>query len=352
VPQQSLEFFGDSEAAALYAAAIERLQAAGGEAVAIDFSPFQEAARLLYQGPWVAERLAALRAYDFERPDAVHPVVWDIVGGAARISAVEGFEAFYRLAALIRAAEPQWRRMDVLLLPTTGTIYAIKAVLADPITLNSNLGLYTNFVNLMDLSAVAVPAGFRPNGLPFGVTVIGRAFEDALVAAIADRLHRTLEDATIGATGVKLPAPLPAASTKPAAVKLAVVGAHLSGQPLNGQLTSRKARLLGPARTAAGYSLYALSGTAPAKPGLIRDGVGRGLIELEIWELDAAGFGSFVAEIPPPLGIGTITLEDGTQVKGFLCEPHAIAGAEDITGFGGWRNWLARGADHHLHCHP
>jgi allophanate hydrolase len=342
VPDQPLEFFGDAAAATLYAAAIERLEAIGGTAVEVDFSPYREAARLLYQGPWVAERLAALKAYGFERADAIDPIVWSIIGGAHRLSAVEGFTAFYRLAELIRAAEPQWRQMDVLLLPTTGTTYRIDQVLADPIALNSNLGLYTNFVNLMDLSAVAVPAGFRPNGLPFGVTLIGRAFEDERVARLADRLHRTIEAPTIGATGLPLPIDLPAAPAPPTTVKLAVVGAHLSGQPLNGQLASRQARLVGTARTASGYSLYALDGTVPAKPGLIRDGIGRGSIEIEVWELDPAGFGSFVAEIPPPLGIGTITLADGSLVKGFLCEAHAIGTATDITAFGGWRNWLAK----------
>ena len=343
VPAQALDFCGDLAAAALYAEAIARLEQAGGERVAIDFAPFQEAARLLYQGPWVAERLAALRAYDFERPDAIHPVVWQIIGGGAGVSAADGFAAFYRLAALVRAAEVEWRRMDVLLLPTTPTIYTIEAVLADPIALNSNLGLYTNFVNLMDLSAVAVPAGFRPDGLPLGVTVLGRAFADRLVAGIADRLHRSLANATIGGTGLPLPAAIAIEPVTQPAIRLAVVGAHLSGQPLNFQLTGRGARPIGAARTAPGYSFYALD-TSPAKPGLVRDGTGAGLIEVEIWELDPAGFGSFVAEIPPPLGIGTIALEGGETVQGFLCETYAVAGAKDITSFGGWRNWLARKA--------
>jgi len=342
VPDQPLEFFGDTAAATLYAAAIERLQAIGGTAVAVDFSPYREAAQLLYQGPWVAERLAALKAYGFVRADAIEPTVWSIIGGAERISAVEGFAAFYRLAELIRVAEPQWRQMDVLLLPTAATTYRIDEVLAEPLALNSNLGLYTNFVNLMDLSAVAVPAGFRPNGLPFGVTLIGRAFEDGRAARIADRLHRTLEAPTIGATGLALPIDPPTAPAPPTTVKLAVVGAHLSGQPLNWQLTTRQARLVATTRTAFGYSLYALGGTVPAKPGLIQDGIGAGAIELEIWELDLAGFGSLVAEIPPPLGIGTLTLADDSLVKGFLCEAHAIGTATDITAFGGWRNWLAQ----------
>jgi allophanate hydrolase len=342
VPAGGLEFLGDEAAASLYGASVDRLIGLGGRKVEIDFGPFREAAKLLYQGPWVAERLAALRAYGFDtRPESIHPVAWGIIGGATGISAVQAFEAFHRLAELIRAAEAEWKRMDVLLLPTAPTTYRIDAVLADPIALNSNLGLYTNFVNLMDLSAVAAPAGFRDNGLPFGVQLIGRAFRDGAVAAIADRLHRSLDSPTIGATGIALPAEPAWAAPKLATVKIAVVGAHLTGQPLNWQLTSRNARLIRTGRTAAGYSLYALAGTVPAKPGLVYDGAGQGLIEVELWEIDFAGFGAFVADIPPPLGIGTLTLEDGAKVKGFLCESYAVSDAQDITAFGGWRNWLA-----------
>jgi allophanate hydrolase len=342
VPAEGLEFFGDNAAATLYYEAIENLLSLGGIPVSIDFSPFQGAARLLYEGPWVAERLASLRALNFERPDAVHPVVWDIIVRADRVSAVDAFQSFYKLAAFTRAAESEWAKMDVLLLPTAGTTYKIGEVLGDPARLNSNLGIYTNFVNLMDLAGTAVPGGFRPNGLPFGVTLLGRAFEDEKIARLADRLHREIANPTVGGTGLPLPEPAPIAEAKPAKVQVAVVGAHLSGQPLHWQLTDRNARLVRTARTAPGYSLYALAGTVPAKPGLIRDGVGAGLIELEIWEMDFAAFGSFVALIPPPLGIGTVTLEDGGTVKSFVGEAYAIAGSEDITAFGGWRNWLAQ----------
>jgi allophanate hydrolase len=196
----------------------------------------------------------------------------------------------------------------------------------------------------MDLSALAVPAGFRPNGLPFGVTLIGRAGADLDLARLGDRLHRALPDARCGGTGLDLPASPVLAAPAPDAVRIAVVGAHLSGHPLNWQLTGRNARLVSTGRTAAGYSLYALAGTVPAKPGLVYDGVGAGGIEVEIWALDRAGFGGFVAEIPAPLGIGTLTLADGGRVQGFLCEAHAIEGAEDITRFGGWRRWLRASA--------
>jgi len=341
VPAGALDFFGDRDAEALYRAAIERVAGDGATVVEIDFAPFKEAAALLYSGPWVAERLAAIKDFAAAKPEAIHEVVRGITLGASKHSAVGAFVGFYRLAELTRAAETQWAEMDTLLLPTTGTTYKISELLADPVRLNSNLGAYTNFVNLMDLSAIAVPAGFRPNGLPFGVTVIGRAFEDGQLAVIADRIHRSAGAPKLGGTAKPL-ADAPAVEIgKSGRITVAVVGAHLTGQPLNKQLTERHGRLLETTTTATGYRLYALPDSTPPKPGLVFDGTGAGGIEVELWELDAAGFGSFVALIPPPLGIGTLTLQDGRTVKGFLCESHAVASARDITSFGGWRAWLA-----------
>ncbi len=320
-----------------------RLASLGGQPVAIDFAPFREAASLLYAGPWVAERLAAIHDFARSHPGAMHEVVRGIICGADKIDAVSAFKAFYRLAELARTAEDEWSKMDVLLLPTAPTIYRIEDVLADPVRLNSNLGIYTNFVNLMDLSALAVPAGFRPDGLPFGVTLIARAFEDAKLAVLGDRLHRALPGATMGASGMPLAeGSILSPPQGPETYRVAVVGAHLTGQPLNGQLVERRARFVETTRTAAGYSFYALPGTVPPKPGLVFDGVGKGGIEVEVWEMDAAAFGSFVGLIPAPLGIGTVKLADGSAVKGFLCEAHAVRGAEDITAFGGWRAWLGR----------
>ncbi len=328
--------------AARYRWAVAALEAQGGIAVPFDYAPFEDAAALLYAGPWVAERLAAIRDFAERRPDSIHPVVRDIILSARNYSAADAFAAQYRLAELLRRTEPVWQAVDCLLLPTAPEHPTIDAMLADPVALNSRLGLFTNFVNLMDLAALAIPSGPGDDGLPTGVTLVGPAFSDSILAQIGDRLHRANADATLAASDMTLAAatPLTPAAAKDGRITLAVVGAHLSGQPLNHQLTSRNARLLGPARTAAGYSLYALAGTAPAKPGLARDG-GTGGIELELWSLDEAGFGSFVAEIPPPLGIGTIALQDGRQVKGFLCEAHALAAATDITAHGGWRAYLA-----------
>jgi allophanate hydrolase len=343
VPSGAIPFFGDQTYASLYRASVERMAALGAEIVPIDYAPFERAAAMLYAGPWVAERLAAIGDLAERNPEAIHPVVRRILLGAKGKTAVEAFHAFYQLADLIRLAEREWARMDLLLLPTAGTTYTTAAMLSDPVALNTNLGAYTNFVNLMDLAAIAVPAGFRPDGIPFGVTLIGPALSDGMLCSVGDALHRSLRDARLGAMPTPLASTPPVVAEKNPAkpVRVAVVGAHLSGQPLNRQLIERGARLVETIRTGPGYRLYALAGTSPPKPGLVFDGSGTGDIEVEIWELDEAAFGSFVALVPAPLGIGTITLADGRSVQGFLCEAYATRGAEDITMLGGWRAWLA-----------
>ncbi|MGO9259802.1 MAG: allophanate hydrolase [Bryobacteraceae bacterium] len=332
-----LEFFGDEEAAALYTQAVDTLEAIGGQKVEIDFSIFRAAADLLYSGPWVAERLAALLPFVESHAADMNPVVREIVSGARKYSAVEAFQAEYRLRDLRRASEGEWERMDVLMLPTTGTIYTHEAVAADPIRTNTNLGYYTNFVNLLDLAAVAVPAGFRSTGLPFGVSFMGPAFTDEALLAVADRFHR----AQTSVPGL----PVELEVTPPGCVVLAVVGAHLTGQPLNWQLSDRGARRIRSCRTAAGYRLYKLEGTVPPKPGLVRDPefAGPG-IEVEVWAIPEDRFGGFVADVPAPLGIGKATLEDGEIVSCFICEPFAVPGAAEITRFGGWRNYMAQPA--------
>jgi len=315
-----LEFFGDDEARELYCEAVAEVERIGGQRVEIDFSIFRAAADLLYSGPWVAERLAAIAPFMESHTDQMDPVVRKIISGAARYKATEAFEAEYRLRELRRETEAEWARMDTLMLPTTGTIYTHEQIAADPIGLNTNLGYYTNFVNLLDLAAVAVPAGVRRTGLPFGISFIGPAFTDEALLWLADAFAQA-----------GMPAP------RPGCVLLAVVGAHLSGQPLNSQLTERAARLVRTCRTARDYRLYALG----AKPGLVRDPDFEGPgIEVEVWAVPEDRFGGFVAAVPPPLGIGNAVLEDGEVVKCFLCEPYAIAGATEITRFGGWREYL------------
>lgn len=337
------EFFGDADARKLYAKSIRALELLGGTAVEFDLSPFQETAALLYSGPWVAERLAALEDFIESHAEDMHQVVRGIITGGAKFSAVDAFLAQYKLEELRRQTSELWDNADLMLLPTTGTIYSQAEVEADPIRLNSNLGCYTNFVNLLDLAAVALPAGFRPNGLPFGVSLIGPAQTDLALLSVADKLHRHSGKMLGG-----LPTPLAETAlltppvTPPGCTLLAVVGAHLTGEPLNRQLTERGARLTAATKTAAGYRLYALANTVPAKPGLVHapgfEGPG---IDVEVWAMPTFQFGSFVADIPTPLGIGSVELVDGSVVKGFICEPFAVEQAPEITHFGGWRPYLS-----------
>ncbi|MCX5515029.1 allophanate hydrolase [Kaistia algarum] len=339
------EFFGDTDVERLYDQAIRRLEDLGGTAVAIDYAPFRECALLLYGGPWVAERLAAIESFVGEHADDMDPTVRGIVEGARKYSAVDAFRGQYELEELRQRTDREWAKMDVMLLPTAPTIYTVDAMRADPVTLNSNLGRYTNFVNLLDCSAIAVPAGFREDGMPGGVTLIGPAFADSALAALGDRLHR----AEPFGMGRDRHAALPAACKVEAAeadlIPIVVVGAHLSGMPLNHQLTDGGGVHVKTCHTAPGYRLYALPGTMPPKPGLVRDPAyhGGGL-EVEVWALPPAAFGVFVSAIPAPLGVGKITLDDGSAVSGFLCEPYAVKGARDITDLGGWRAYVTDSA--------
>ena len=334
-PEQ-LEFFGDAAAATLYQKAIRKLESLGGQKFLVDFFPFRAAADLLYSGPWVAERFAAIESFFDAHPGEMDPIVWEIIGAARRFSAVETFAAEYRLQDLRRMTDAVWEQIDFLALPTAPTIYTHHQIAADPVRLNTNLGYYTNFVNLLDLAAVAVPAGFGPNGLPFGISLIGPAFTDEALLKMADRYHR----AAASVTGP----PVQLATDPPGCVAMAVVGAHLTGEALNWQLVEHGARCIKACRTAPGYRLYALENTMPPKPGLVRDDgfVGPG-IEVEVWAVPEHRFGSFVAAVPPPLGIGNAALDSGEMVKSFICEPWALAGAQEITRFGGWRAYLAQG---------
>ena len=324
---RSRQFFGDAAYERLFDAAIGRMRALGASVVEIDFAPFIEAQALLYEGPWLAERVAAIEEFLIERPETLHPITRSVVGRGGRYSAVDAFRGQYRLAALKKECEAAMSSAEVLMVPGAPTIYTVEEVEANPIELNARLGLYTNFANLLDMAAITVPAGRRDDGIPFGVTLLGAAFTDQALAEL----------------GAKFLSEEMFSEKKPGLIRLAVVGAHLSGQPLNHQLIARGARLVRATRTTGAYRLFALNDQKPAKPGLVRvsGGVNGGVkVEVEVWELGAAEFGSFVAAIPPPLGIGTLQLEDGEEVKGFVCEDYAVAGREDISAFGGWRNYL------------
>ena len=343
VPAAStLNFFGDTHNPTLFQSAVDKLISLGGEPIEIDLAPFLAAAQLLYKGPWVAERYAAIAPFIQHHADEMDPTVATIISGATNYSAVDAFNAAYKLEELRAQTNPVWQSIDVLVLPTAPRTYTIAEIAANPIELNSNLGTYTNFVNLLDLSAIAVPGGFCPDGLPFGVSLIAPAFHDAGLLTLADRLHRATTT-TVGGSDRKLDETksLAASIPPPGCLLMAVVGAHLSGQPLNWQLTQRGGRLVRTCRTHPDYKFYALKGTVPPKPGLVNipgyEGPG---IELEVWALPEETVGSFVEGVPPPLCIGTVRLEDGSQVKGFLAEPVGIANAVEITHFGGWRKYL------------
>jgi allophanate hydrolase len=337
-----LQFFGNSEYAQLFALSIQRLEALGGTRVEIDFEPFLEAARLLYEGPWVTERYVAIEEFIREQPDSLHPVTRAIIAPGAEASAADAFKAQYRLAECRRLAEALWPHLDCIVTPTAGTHYRLDEVEADPIRLNANLGQYTNFMNLLDLAAVAVPAGMTAAGLPFGITLFAPAFADASLLALAERFHHG-QSLSLGATQHPLPASAREEYAPAGTLALAVCGAHLSGLALNHQLTERGAFLLESTRTAPFYHLYALAGGPPQRPGLVRAATGAN-IELEVWAVPLAQVGSFLAGIPAPLGLGKVELEDGRWVTGFICEGQGVEGATDITASGGWRAWLKESA--------
>jgi allophanate hydrolase len=336
------KFFGDAAAKAAWRAAVKALEALGVDLVEIDMSPFNEVAALLYEGPWVAERYAAVAPFIGTHRREMHSVTRQIIDKAKAFSAADAFAGLYRLEALKRATEPVWRRIDMLAVPTAPCAPTLAEVAADPIGPNSRLGTYTNFVNLLDLAAIAVPGPMRKDGRAAGVTLIGPRGRDAALASLG-RVFHAATAMSIGATGRPLP-PLEAlpAAAPPGAIELAVVGAHLSGLPLNHELRTLGASFLRTAETEPSYKLYALPGGPPERPGLVRVAAGQGhAIAAEVWALPAEGFGRFVAGIPSPLGIGTLLLADGTRPKGFLCEAESTKCARNISSHGGWRAYLA-----------
>ncbi|AKV98623.1 allophanate hydrolase [Marinobacter sp. CP1] len=335
------QWFGDQQAEAAWNTAISQWRQQNVELVPLDFSPMLELAALLYEGPWVAERHAAVESFMASHGDDMNPVVKGIISKAGNFSATDTFKAQYRKEELQRQIDELLADVDALLVPTAPTAPTIEAVNADPVTLNSQLGTYTNFVNLADMSALAVPAGFRDDGLPFGLTLISGAWKDTELQRLACQwlnAHPT----PLGTTGNDRPEEAPGAAISTPTIKVAVVGAHLSGMPLNTQLSERYSVLLEQTTTSANYRLFALPNTTPPKPGLKRAAPGEGReIIVEVWEMPASAFGSFVDLIPAPLGIGNVELADGRWVNGFVCEGYGFEGAEDVTEFGGWRAYIA-----------
>lgn len=332
-----LNFFGNKDVEEGFKQSIETLKALGGIHKTIDFSPFLTAARLLYEGPWVAERRVATAGVDHR---SMLPVIANILATQKDALADDLFKAQYKLQACYQQVQPDLAEYDFILTPTAGTIYTIEEVLAEPIQLNSNLGYYTNFMNLLDCSAVAVPAGFTGNGLPYGVTLFSRAFSDTRLLSIANAFQQHLK-LPLGATQHVLPPSLESLSGVMDRIEVVVCGAHLEGLALNWQLTDRGGKLVKKTTSSANYRLYALAGGPPYRPGMVRDEQNGHCIEVEVWSLPTASFGSFVANIPAPLAIGKIELNDNRWYSGFICESYVLEQAKDITNIGSWRDYLS-----------
>lgn len=342
--RESRRLSRDAAQEAAFEATLGRLSARGARVVEIDFAPFFAAADMLYAGPWVAERHTVVGPLLARDPEAVHPVVAAIVGPAGALTADAAFRALYRLEELRRAVAPALASVDILCVPTFPDFVTLEEIAADPIGPNARLGTYTNFVNLLGLCGLAVPTPPRADGRPGSVTLLAEAGRDAILASLGREIER-FGKRKLGATGWAVPAAATAAALAgPGEIEVAVCGAHMSGLALNGELTGLGGRFLRVARTTPDYRLYALAGGPPRRPGLVRTAGGGGAIAVEVWALPRTAFGAFIAGVPAPLSIGTVTLGDGTRPKGFLCEPAGTIGAEDVTAVGDWRRVIAEAA--------
>lgn len=330
----TLEFYGDAETEKAFNLAIARVQSLGYTVEPIDFAPFQQLATALYNRSWVAERTSAVEK--MVQREQTHPVIGQIIAQADRFSAVDAMQDEYERARLSRIIQNTLADYDALMVPTAPTIYRIAEVEADPLVKNSHMGAYTNFVNFADLSALALPNSIRADGLPTGVTFIASAWMDEALAKFGQKWQQASQ-VKLGTSELSYEKTTEISSGH--SVKLAVVGAHLTGMPLNFQLTTRGGTLIKQPRTASHYKLYALKNTTPPKPGLQYSVKGCS-IEVEVWDIPRALFGDIVAEVPAPLGIGNVQLIDGTWVKGFICEGYALEDATDISHFGGWREFM------------
>jgi allophanate hydrolase len=308
---------------------------AGGflKAVSIDIGLFLQVAHLLYEGPWVAERSSALRSVIDIRPDILYPATRTILELGLERRAVDAFDAFHLLQQARRQAALLFAQFDALLLPTAPFCPTLAEVDADPLGPNRRLGTFTNFANLCDMAGFAVPIGFAPNGTPIGGVLLGPAWSEGRLAPLADALHRQFAS-TVGATGQPLPPQAGPDPLAPDETALFCIGAHMSGLPLNHQVTSLGGRLLREARTQPGYRLFAMGN----RPGMVRAADGAAIAG-EVWALPTSTIGVLLAQVPPPLGFGTVLLDDGPTL-GFLAESAGIGGAPDITHLGGWRAWL------------
>lgn len=339
----TIAFFGDATQKQAFARDVAKLANSGARIEEVDFTPFYDVARSLYEGAWVAERYTVIEDLLHRDPDQVLPVTRRIVGHAEGMSAADAFRGFYRLQDLKRAVEPVMDGLDLLCVPTIPTFYGIADLEADPIGPNSNFGTYTNFVNLLDMCGIAVPTDARADGRPGSVTLLTASGRDGLVASVA-RSFEAQATRRLGATPHPVPSPGPVPPVvAPTEIELAVCGAHMSGLPLNDQLTDRGGRFLRRAETAKRYKFYALAGGPPERPGLVRVAKDTEFAtRLEVWALPLSQVGGLLAGIPAPLGLGSVELSDGSWVKGFICEPGGIEGARDISAVGDWRVHLSQ----------
>ncbi|BBK40610.1 allophanate hydrolase [Allostella vacuolata] len=334
----ALPWFGDAGGPEWWDRSLALLRAVGATIEEIDHAPFLATAGLLYDGPWVAERTAAVGPFIEAHWDDCDPAVRAIVRSGRDRSAVDAFTGLYRLAALRAATLPTWDRYDALVVPTAPRHWSVAEVQADPIARNSTLGTWTNFVNLLDLAALAIPTGFHRNRLPVGVTLIGPAGSDLALAALGGALH-VAADLPLGATGRRLPADrLRPAAAPPGGVEIAVFGAHLSGEPRSAQLAALGAVPVRAIRTAAHYRMVLLDGTLP-RPGLVRVASGGTAIEGEVWRVPEPALPGLLEEVRAPLALGLVELADGREVRGFVCAAGGECDAPDISRFGGWRAW-------------
>ncbi len=338
--EEQLAFFENDSAKKLFNQSIQQLESLGGIKHEIDFSTFIKAAKLLYEGPWVAERYVATEDIIVKQPDALLPVIKTIIGGGENKLATDFFKAEYQMQVYRQKAKQALAQFDFMVTPTAGTIYSIDEVNNDPIQLNSNLGYYTNYMNLLDCSCVAVPAGFLDSGLPWGISFVSTAMQDRKLLAYANKWQQ-YKNINPGNLDIALAASQADAIAYMDMIPLIVCGAHMQGLALNWQLMERGAKFQEKTTSANSYRMFVIEG-AIKRPGMVRDEDKGQAIDIEIWQVPKSEFGSFVAAIPGPLGIGKVETTDGRWLPGFICEGHAIVGANEISHLGGWRQYIVK----------
>jgi allophanate hydrolase len=338
--KSSVRFFDDSFQSKSFERNIDKLKFLGFEILPINFEPFYEIAHLLYEGSWVAERYTVIKDLLKKNPKAIHNVTRQIIQKAENFSAADTFKDYYKLSELKRKVNPILTSVKMLCVPSIPTFYSVKDLIDDPITPNSNLGTYTNFVNLLDMCGITVPTDPRKDGRPGSVTLLGMSGDDNIVASTAILFEKNC-NRFLGGTKFKLENPNDLQEYNSSYLDIAVCGAHMEGLSLNWQLKDLGAHFVQKSKTSSCYNLFALTNLNPIRPGLLRSSKQDGnAINLEIWKIPKKNFGEFIEYVQPPLGIGSIELEDGKWIKGFLCEKSGIVNAKNISEIGDWREYI------------